>query len=671
MASQHNTYNLRSMAASNTLNQSLDDLKADSQQHSDHVFPHGSRESSDYLTAGQRHITPPGYESDVSTEEMQLLTEDQSVIISRGPTGFTFTPQSNKPSDFTLPTQMQSRPIMTTQLQYSPLSGQTQKMQSPNQSVPAHETQNNDQLIKLQNMGRHQDQLGRDITILRQDMIADSVSLRTELTEKQTQISEDISNLKSGIQNILKAINKPQSVPPVQAVDTLTDYVESAQVSSSVGHHFAASAPQRSLFAENRGEDRRDVDRNTIPKVIERSTSQGQTCHVPQVDHQRRGVNSQQSVRPRMPIRRQDDFHHLSDSELSDQVSDGMLSTSTRHNSRLGQRRFSYNTKLPPFTGTESWEVYYNRFNDVAVQEGWTTNDKLRELLPKLQGQAGEFVYGQLSGNTRRNFRLLVDEIEHRFRKIESARSYSSKYTKRTQKPGESAEDYAAELKRLYHKAYPNRDPATRREDLLRRFLDGAFDQNSSFQVEYVKQPGDIDEAVFELVSYQDSKKQAADSQARAQKSTRYLTSVTETDDQHCDEYSDAYDDVRAVSYNKPNPQNSRPPTVCTNSGKVPISVGNQNESLKQEIIAEIGKLLETRGIFNSPPVTSSLVQINKSVTCFNCKQLGHYAKDCPQRSQTTPKTHFNRPNTYRSPQGLAPTVSAKVVSTESDIPSN
>ena len=259
MASQDNTYNLRSMAASNTLNQSLDDLMADSQQHSDHVFPHGSRESSDYLTAGQRHLTPPGYVSDVSTEEMQLVIEDQSVIISRGPTGFTFTPQSNKPSDFTLPTQMQSRPIMTTQLQYSPLSGQTQKMQSPNQSVPAHETQNNDQLNKLQNMGRHQDQLGRDITILRQDMIADSVSLRTELTEKQTQISEDISNLKSGIQNILKAINKPQSVTPVQAVDTLTDYVELAQVSSSVGHHFATSAPQRSTFAENRGEDSDEV----------------------------------------------------------------------------------------------------------------------------------------------------------------------------------------------------------------------------------------------------------------------------------------------------------------------------------------------------------------------------------------------------------------------------
>ena len=107
MASQDNTYNLRSMVASNTLNQSLDDLMADGQQHSDHVFPHGSRESSDYLTAGQHHVTPPGYVSDVSTEEMQLVIEDQSVIISRGPTGFTFTPQSNKPSDFTLPTQMQ------------------------------------------------------------------------------------------------------------------------------------------------------------------------------------------------------------------------------------------------------------------------------------------------------------------------------------------------------------------------------------------------------------------------------------------------------------------------------------------------------------------------------------------------------------------------------------
>ena len=258
MDSQHNTYTLRSMAASNTLNQSPNDLMADSQQHSDHVIPHGSHESSDYLTADQRHVAPPVYESDVSTE-MQLVTEGRSVIIFRGPTGFTFTPHSNKPGDFTLPTQMQSRPIMTAQLQYSPLSGQTQKVQSPNQSVPAHETQNNNQLIKLQNMGRHQDQLSRDITILRQDLIADPVSLRTELTEKQTQISENISNLKSGIQNILKAINQPQSVLPVQAVDTLTAHVESAQVSSSVGHRFATSAPQRSSFAENRGEDSDEV----------------------------------------------------------------------------------------------------------------------------------------------------------------------------------------------------------------------------------------------------------------------------------------------------------------------------------------------------------------------------------------------------------------------------
>ena len=73
-------------------------------------------------------------------------------------------------------------------------------------------------------------------------------------------------------------------------------------------------------------------------------------------------------------------------------------------------------------------------------------------------------------------------------------------------------EDFAAELKRLYHKAYPRRDIETRREDILRRFLDGSFDQSASFQVEYVKEPIDVDNAVFEIVTFQESKKQSTDS---------------------------------------------------------------------------------------------------------------------------------------------------------------
>jgi hypothetical protein len=68
-------------------------------------------------------------------------------------------------------------------------------------------------------------------------------------------------------------------------------------------------------------------------------------------------------------------------------------------------------------------------------------------------------------------------------------------------------EDYAAELKRLYDKAHSDRDAATRREDLLRRFLDGISDDRARFQVEYVKEPADIDEAVYEVVNFLETRR--------------------------------------------------------------------------------------------------------------------------------------------------------------------
>ena len=77
-------------------------------------------------------------------------------------------------------------------------------------------------------------------------------------------------------------------------------------------------------------------------------------------------------------------------------------------------------TKLPAFTGKETWHVWFNRFQEVASLHRWTEGQRLAELLPRLQGVAGEFVYGQLSHTTRTNYRLLVTELQNRFRIVET-----------------------------------------------------------------------------------------------------------------------------------------------------------------------------------------------------------------------------------------------------------
>ena len=88
--------------------------------------------------------------------------------------------------------------------------------------------------------------------------------------------------------------------------------------------------------------------------------------------------------------------------------------------------------------------------NSSAALEGWSETDRLKELLPRLQGKTGELVYEQLSRHSRANFKQLVSELKHRFRKVETSRTYGAQFSSCTQKHNKTIQDYAAELKRLY-----------------------------------------------------------------------------------------------------------------------------------------------------------------------------------------------------------------------------
>lgn len=191
-----------------------------------------------------------------------------------------------------------------------------------------------------------------------------------------------------------------------------------------------------------------------------------------------------------------------SDSEYHDERLMSISSTNT-------QRTRRNNPKLPPFTGKETWKVWYNRFEDVSVRQRWSADEKLDELLPRLQGTAGEFVYGQLSQSTRSDYKSLCDELSSRFRIVETSKASWVQFTHRNQLNGETVEEYAAELKKLYDKARVHRDHETRKEDLLRRFLDGLIDDKARFHVEFIKDPSDIDNAVYHTVCFQETRQRS------------------------------------------------------------------------------------------------------------------------------------------------------------------
>jgi len=111
--------------------------------------------------------------------------------------------------------------------------------------------------------------------------------------------------------------------------------------------------------------------------------------------------------------------------------------------------------------------------------------------------------------------------LHNRFRVIETPRTFAAKFSQRDQRQNETAEEYAADLKRLSDLAHKRRDEGTRREDLVRRFLDGLRDEDVRWEVEYVKEPRDNDEAVYHVVNYIQTRKRHQIGSNRRQRPVR------------------------------------------------------------------------------------------------------------------------------------------------------
>ena len=308
-------------------------------------------------------------------------------------------------------------------------------------------------------------------------------------------------------------------------------------------------------------------------------------------------------------------------------------------------RNLQHFTKFPPFTGTESWEVWLNRFEDVLGRHQLSDTEKLDVLLPKIQGPAGDFVFGQLSRDTRSNFRILIRELGLRYHKVENTKLYMAMFRARGQKRGESIEDYVADLKHVYDKAYRCRDERTRQEDLLRRFLDGLEDEATQFHVEYIKDPGSIDEAAQEVLHYLATKGGALSDFRKASKSVRALKFQEETE-------GDSESDHRlARTPGRP----SRNPGPSTGTEQEPDCLGELNK-LKEELLIRLQKL---ESVQVDPGINEILTRLKKlekesapstqqhggpttaSTTggqrnrpkndgnCYKCGQHGHFARNC------------------------------------------
>ena len=311
------------------------------------------------------------------------------------------------------------------------------------------------------------------------------------------------------------------------------------------------------------------------------------------------------------------------------------------HRSKRQSSPEYFGLKLPPFNGKEDWRVWINRFEAIAERRGWSEETKLDNLLPKLQGKAGDFVFTQLPRGILACYKELVKELNSRFRVVETQKTFAAKFSQRVQRVDETAEEYAADLKRLYAKAYRFRDHKTRQEDLVRRFLDGLRDSEARFEIEFHKEPEDIDAAVYHAVNFIQTRRRSS-YDTYAEKKARKHARRTNFEDEGQSEAEELYetDEELDRAYRVPtrserqHPKNTHQSEPQTEQ-KQHSSSTTESETIK--VLSETKDLIQmlvTQMKEQSLRDPGKKMQGNgrRRVVCYGCQQVGHVLRDCPNK---------------------------------------
>jgi predicted aspartyl protease len=131
--------------------------------------------------------------------------------------------------------------------------------------------------------------------------------------------------------------------------------------------------------------------------------------------------------------------------------------------------------KPPPFDGTTSWSMYKKQFEAAAGANNWDDEGKAVALTLALRGQALQILQ-TLSVEDQKNYAAFVKALELRYGDHHLSQVYQSQLRARVQKSGENLQEFAADVERLVHLAYPNGPAQFHHEIGTSVFVDGVRD---------------------------------------------------------------------------------------------------------------------------------------------------------------------------------------------------
>ena len=186
-----------------------------------------------------------------------------------------------------------------------------------------------------------------------------------------------------------------------------------------------------------------------------------------------------------------------------------------------------------------------------------------------------------------------------------------------------------------------------------RRFLNGLKDSEASFEIEFHKEPEDIDQAVYHAVNFIQTMKRNNPSNYQDKKFKRYARRANyedEIDDVQTEYADDDRSEEETVHIMRLPSKDEQQPLKMTQKGEHrkenPQSQSDSLVEVKEMLKSLAGKVEELqKGSKPREEMKQNMPVVGKSgILCYSSKERGHISRDCPSRQKRQrPNNDANR----------------------------